>query len=447
MALEREDRVKDQTATTGTGTLTIAGTAPTGYRTITSAHTDGATVRYTVLTSDLTEWEVGQGVWTASGGTLTRATVYASSNSGALVNFSAGTKIVFTGPVAADIDAPLIPLMNYGGYQFDGSTDYLDANPLTGIADGKKGTFVIVLRFANAASVQEDVVNSTGDAFRVIRQADGDIQFVAKNSALTNILNIASNGTVPCAAAGTYVIMVSWDLATAGSARIYVNDSTVAINEVTFTNDTIDYTVAEYSLGAGVAGANDFTGDIYMVWFDPTNNIEFNTASNRRKFADANNVPVFLGRNGELPTGSAPVLFLGYDDYTSWPRNRGTSTSAFTQNGTPGTVGTTLSGQYMPVSTFGIPKTVTADYTVDRTDVTIINNRAATNTLTLPSASANLGRKLRIITIQAQTVVSASSNVVPLAGGAAGTAILAAADGAWADLEATVDGNWTITAS
>lgn len=102
MALERKDRVKDQTTTTGTGTVTIAGLAPAGYRTITSAHTSGATVRYTILTSDLSEWEVGQGVWTAAGTTLTRVTVYASSNAGALVNFSAGTKIVFTGPVAED---------------------------------------------------------------------------------------------------------------------------------------------------------------------------------------------------------------------------------------------------------------------------------------------------------------------------------------------------------
>ena len=48
-----------------------------------------------------------------------------------------------------------------------------------------------------------------------------------------------------------------------------------------------------------------------------------------------------------------------------------------------------------------------------------------------------------IKTIQAQTVVSASSNVVPLVGGAAGTAILAATAGKWATLVS--DGtNWVI---
>ncbi len=100
--LERKDSVKDQTATTGTGTLTIDGVAPNGYRTIVSAHTTGAVLRVRVENSAGTEWEVVEGVWTASGATLTRDTVYASSNSGALVNFSAGTKAVSVVATAKD---------------------------------------------------------------------------------------------------------------------------------------------------------------------------------------------------------------------------------------------------------------------------------------------------------------------------------------------------------
>lgn len=93
------------------------------------------------------------------------------------------------------------------------------------------------------------------------------------------------------------------------------------------------------------------------------------------------------------------------------------------------------------------PNTQTgATYTVSTSDTTIIANRAGTVTLTLLAAATYPGRRLRAVTIQAQTVVSASSNVVPLAGGSAGTAILAATAGKWADLES--DGtNWIITAS
>lgn len=94
------------------------------------------------------------------------------------------------------------------------------------------------------------------------------------------------------------------------------------------------------------------------------------------------------------------------------------------------------------------PLTKTANYTVDSgatKDRTITFNGAASLTLTLPAAASWTGRRIRVRTIAAFTVVSASSNVVPLAGGAAGTAILAATAGKWADLES--DGsNWIITA-
>ena len=343
------------------------------------------------------------------------------------------------------VDQTPLPLMSYGGKHFDGSTDYLDSNALTGIADGKKFTWVMIVRHANAAGTQEVYQSSTGAAFQVRRTSTGNVEIVAENSGGTEILNQVTTGT-PVAAAGTYVIMLSGDLATAGSFRCRINDVAATVTSTTFTNDTIDFTVAENSIGATGAGSVPVAGDMYEIWFDATTNLEFNTESVRRKFITANNVPVFLGANGELPTGTAPILFLGYDPYTSWPRNRGSATSAFTVNGTPAAVTTALNGQYMPLEDYGIPVTVTADYTVDATDVTIINNRGATNTLTLPNAATCKGRQLRILTIQAQAVASASSNVIPITGGAAGTAILAAVDGATALLQAGIDGNWQITA-
>lgn len=102
-----KDRVSDTSTTTGTGTLTLTGVAPTGYRTFAAALTTGDTVRYCVANIAGTEWEVGQGVWTSSGATLTRATVYASSNANALVNFSAGTLTVSVVATAADFVRPV----------------------------------------------------------------------------------------------------------------------------------------------------------------------------------------------------------------------------------------------------------------------------------------------------------------------------------------------------
>jgi len=93
MALILKDRVQETTTTTGTGTLTLGG-AVTGYQSF-SAIGNANTTYYAIYAPGGSEWEVGLGTYTASGTTLSRDTVLASSNSGSLVSFSAGTKNVW----------------------------------------------------------------------------------------------------------------------------------------------------------------------------------------------------------------------------------------------------------------------------------------------------------------------------------------------------------------
>ena len=97
MALSLQDRVRESSATTGTGTITLAG-AYVGFVTFASSVSDGDTVYYTIHNTETgfeAEWEVGIGTFTLSGTTLSRDTILSSSNSGSAVNFSAGTKEVF----------------------------------------------------------------------------------------------------------------------------------------------------------------------------------------------------------------------------------------------------------------------------------------------------------------------------------------------------------------
>lgn len=93
MALVLADRVRETTTTTGTGTVTLAG-AVTGYQSF-SVVGNGNTTYYVIAGQGTSEWEVGIGTYTSAGTTLARTTVLASSNSGSLVTFSAGTKDVW----------------------------------------------------------------------------------------------------------------------------------------------------------------------------------------------------------------------------------------------------------------------------------------------------------------------------------------------------------------
>ena len=92
MALVVNDRVKETSTTTGTGTFTLDG-AVAGFETFSSAIGNGNTTYYAIEIPNSTEFEVGLG--TVSAGQLDRTQVFSSSNSDALVDFSAGTKNVF----------------------------------------------------------------------------------------------------------------------------------------------------------------------------------------------------------------------------------------------------------------------------------------------------------------------------------------------------------------
>lgn len=91
--------------------------------------------------------------------------------------------------------------------------------------------------------------------------------------------------------------------------------------------------------------------------------------------------------------------------------------------------------------------TKTADFTVADTEGWLINNKTgSTCTVTLPDATLWGGRQITFKNLQAQTLVSASSNVAPIGSATPGTAILPATVGAWATLVS--DGaNWVIMQS
>ena len=89
------DRVKETTVTTGTGTVNLAG-AEVGFETFVAGVGNGNATYYCIAEQGGAAFEVGIGTVTdATPDTLSRTTVLSSSNSDSLVDFGAGTKDVF----------------------------------------------------------------------------------------------------------------------------------------------------------------------------------------------------------------------------------------------------------------------------------------------------------------------------------------------------------------
>ena len=95
MALVLNDRVKETTTSTGTGTINLAG-AETGFETFVQGVGNSNITYYAIVHTGANEFEVGLGTVTdASPDTLSRTTIISSTNSDSAVDFSAGTKDVF----------------------------------------------------------------------------------------------------------------------------------------------------------------------------------------------------------------------------------------------------------------------------------------------------------------------------------------------------------------
>lgn len=121
----------ETTTTTGTGTVTLSGTNVTGYRTISGAATDADKLYYRIEDSTAANWEVGKGVYTALGTTLSRVTVIASSNSNAAVSFAAGTKNVYIVQPDAAITSSVLTT--------SGDIPYHDGTALARLGAGTEG--------------------------------------------------------------------------------------------------------------------------------------------------------------------------------------------------------------------------------------------------------------------------------------------------------------------
>ena len=174
MAHVAADLVKETTTTTGTGALTLGG-AVSGFRAFSAVMAASDTCIYGIVGG--TEWEFGIGTYNT---TLTRTTVISSSNAGAAVTLSAGTKDVFITTIAA--------MMGWSEITATPSTDQNDYAPtgfanagqvnlniggtmkLTGLAGGYVGRRIALVNTSTDYLLwleNENTSSSAGNRFRL----------------------------------------------------------------------------------------------------------------------------------------------------------------------------------------------------------------------------------------------------------------------------------------
>jgi hypothetical protein len=190
---------------------------------------------------------------------------------------------------------------------FDGTNDFmLRGAGLTGAADTKTGVFACWVKFNGGNGTLQYIADTNGGRFRVRRSAANIIEVIGSNAAGANILTMNSTDTVTTASGWTH-ILASWSLAgTAG--WLYINDvDRIDTATDVFTNDSIDHTQTEHSIGATTAGASLLNASLADVWFGIGAALDLSVTANRRMFIDANARPVPRADRASIVVATHPI--------------------------------------------------------------------------------------------------------------------------------------------
>ena len=212
MALIIADRVKETTTTTGTGNISLSGATFGGFQTFAEAIGDG-NITYYCIQND-SQFEIGIGTYTASTNSLSRDTIFQSSNSDNKINID-GIGIVFS-VVPADRlvykdadDAVVFPTpfafkrSDSGDYWQAYSTDYTNRVSSFFIEEGTDPTWKIGLKTSASQivapyyayiSAKDGFIELRGNANSILSIGDEDAQGLQVNHQLKNIIDIRKNG-------------------------------------------------------------------------------------------------------------------------------------------------------------------------------------------------------------------------------------------------------------
>ena len=429
MALVIDDRVKETSTTTGTGTLDLSG-AVSGFQTFVAGVGDGNTTYYAIVNRDADEWETGLGTVTdASTDTLARTTVIASSNSDSAVSFSSGTKDVFTTLPASK------------AVYKDGSSDVTLANDLI------LGSDSAVLKFgadSDATLTHTDgtglTLNSTNkllfrdSALYINSSTDGQLDIVADteiqiaattidingavalNGAITGATNITLTGELDAA-----TLDISGDADIDGTLEadaITINGATLAetisdtvgdmVSSNTETGITVTYqdgdNTLDFALGAAQTTITSLLATDIKIGEDDQTKIDFETADTINFYAG--NEKQLILTDGALTPGADNILDLGsasvefkdafFDGTVTADAFAGPLTGDVTGN-VSGTAATVTTAAQSNITSLGTLTTLTVDNII--VNGTTIGHTDDTDLITLADGIATVAGEISVTTL------------------------------------------------
>jgi hypothetical protein len=192
MALIVADRVQETTNTTGTGAYTLGG-AVAGFQSFASEVSNADTVYYSV--TDNVNFEVGLGTYASSGGTITRTTVFTSSNSNNAVNWGVGTKNIFlTYPADKAVIEDASNNVTIGNNLVVGGTvDGVDISARDAVLTSTTTTANAALPKAGGAMTGAITTNSTFDG-RDVATDGTKLDGIEASADVTDTTNVTSAG-------------------------------------------------------------------------------------------------------------------------------------------------------------------------------------------------------------------------------------------------------------
>lgn len=228
-------------------------------------------------------------------------------------NAGTGGNFTLTGTIARSGRGPNQYNAPYS--DLNGSTQYLRrTTALTGIAASKTVTCAFVVNSDVAATQQ--IITCADGIVRIfgVNLTSTGFSISAKNAG--GVSTILSATVTGFAALRNYHVVVSFDLSDTAKRSVYVNGQAASVTWNTYTNDSIGFVASSYVYRVGAnesaTPAAYLNGRLGALWFN-TSYIDLSQASNLAKFVTGTGIdakPVDLGANGELPTGTSPLIYL-----------------------------------------------------------------------------------------------------------------------------------------